>query len=166
MLVFAGLALFALSWNQQARAQSEVAPDHFGSPNEEPLSARRILSESAASTERFYGTLTLPHRVQCNGKSLTSGKYSVALRSDGTMALLVLNRSGRATKLEGFAHRQVQNAERDTVIVERNGNVRRILEVRLQGLHLVFQPDAPVPASSRKRTSIEEIPLRSTAARN
>ena len=77
-----------------ARAQSEIDPDHFEAPNVEPFDVVKADASSDAGRISYDGKFRLAYTVQCNGKSLRPGRYSVSLRYDGKVARATLNQDG------------------------------------------------------------------------
>src|SRR5260370_39405837 len=88
MKLFAILAGFAALATPRGYGQSEVAPDHFDSPNTEPFRQTKTKEGDAAETGKvhFDGKVTLPYSLICAGKRLLPGLYTVSLRSDGKTA--------------------------------------------------------------------------------
>src|SRR5215469_11614354 len=91
-----------------ARAQFEIDPDHFEAPNMEPFAKVKTDTSSNVGTIRYDGKFRLAHTVQCRGKSLRPGRYSISLRYDGKVAHATLNRDGRTIGIGGVVHRRVQ----------------------------------------------------------
>ena len=107
-----------------ARAQFEIDPDHFEAPNTEPFDKVKTDTASDVGTIRYDGEFRLAHTVQCNGKSLRPGRYSVSLPSDGKVVRATLNQDGQAIGIGGVGvvHRQVQRHGNDALIVEPQRN--------------------------------------------
>jgi hypothetical protein len=142
-----------------AYAQSEIDPDHFDSPNTEPIPQPRTVDSKVRAT-RYNGTFSLPYSVLCNGKKLAPGKYSISLRSDGNAGQATLNQKGHAIEIA----RVVQTAapkQRDEVVVEENNkNGRTLSFVRVSGFDFVFDPKHSADPSSHSRpTRAKKLPL-------
>src|SRR5438309_8431567 len=91
--ILAGLAAGIVLAAPSARAQAEIDPDHFDSPNMVPFDRpqTKANSEAAVATFRYEGRFNLPYTVHCNGKSLRPGRYSISLRADGKVGQATLN---------------------------------------------------------------------------
>ena len=99
----AGIALAA----PPARAQFDIDPDHFDSPSIVPFDQPRTKanSERAIANVHYEGRFTLPYSVQCNGKRLRPGKYSISLRADGKVAQATLNQKGETIAIGGVVQK-------------------------------------------------------------
>ena len=126
--VFVGVA--ALS-GSPARAQSEIDPDHFDSPNTESFEKAKPNPSSEAVTIRYEGEFSLPYTVQCNGKGLTPGKYSVSLRSDGEVGQAILNLGRRAIPIPGVVRKQANERRTDAIVVEVDGRTRKLSAIHV-----------------------------------
>ncbi len=132
----AGIVLAAPS----ARAQFEIDPDHFDSPNVMPFdqSKTKANSEAAAATVRYEGRVRLPYAVQCNGKRLRPDKYSIFVRADGKVGQVTLDRKGEAMDIGGVVQKQARRAGRDALFVELNRGVRKLSEIQIAQLDLLL----------------------------
>jgi hypothetical protein len=74
------LLLFVLE-PVQCHAQAEINPDHYDTPNSEPLSPAGSSAAAGRSTGDFRGTFTVPFDIRCAGLILLSGSYSISVRS-------------------------------------------------------------------------------------
>ena len=156
--VFAGLAGLVVLGTAPAYAQFEVDPDHFESPNVQPFDKPN--NNSAAASIHYDGKFKLPYTVQCNGRSLRPGKYSVSLRSDGKVGQAILNQKGQAIGIAGLIHNQTHKPGNAALIVEHNGKTRRLSVIQVAELDLVFDPELQMKnASNNKPRRIEKLPL-------
>ena len=148
------LAMATLS----AYAQSEIDPDHFDSPNTEPILQLTVNTQNGVI--RYDGEFTLAHEVRCNGISLRPGKYSVSLRSNGKVGQVTLKQKGHTTKIAAIVHTQAAK-KRNEVIVENNGKGRTLSLIRVSKFDFVFDPKHSVdPSSDSKGARVEEVLLR------
>jgi hypothetical protein len=149
-----------------ARAQSEVDPDHFESSNVEPFEKAKINARSEATAIRYDGKFTLPYTVQCSGKSLPPGTYSVSLHSDGKIGQATLKQGGRAMAFPGVVHKQAQKYASDALVVELKGKTRRLSAIQVAELDLIFEPKPPIESSSDgKPRRLEKLLLTGTSQR-
>ena len=137
-----------------ARAQSEIDPDHFASPNTEPFRMVKADIRSDVGTIRYDGKFQLAYAVECNGKSLGPGRYSVSLRSDGQVGWGTLHLGGQAIGIGGVVRRQVHKHGTDALIVEIKGTTRRLSAIQLAMLDFVLDPGPQL------RNSVESAPGR------
>lgn len=157
--IFVGLVASAILGASYARAQSEIDPDHFNSPNTEPIRQPKAPANTRIDAIRYEGQFTLPHEVWCNGISLRPGKYSVSLRSNGKAGQATLNHKGHATEIAGIVQTQAAK-RRNEVIVENNGKGRALSVIRVSGFDFVFDLKHSVdPAPDRKGARVEKVLL-------
>ena len=107
-------------------AQAEIDPDHFESPNSEPLTAPKPNAENQVAEMRYEGRFALPYYVLCRGNRLAPGKYTISLRSDGKVGQAILNLEGRAVRIAGVVHRQAHKRGNSALIVEDKGMIRTL----------------------------------------
>jgi hypothetical protein len=123
-----GLTLLTtLAGGAKAYAQFEIDPDHFETPAE---------STQAAKTH-YEGKFTLPYTVQCHGRSLPPGKYSVSLDSDGKTGQATLLGKGQAVTVQGIVRRQ-SRPSRGALVVERTGGMTQLSMIHAAQLDLKF----------------------------
>lgn len=143
-----------------AHAQSEVDPDHFDSPNTEPVRQPKLAPETKAVTTHYNGKFTLPYIVQCNGKSLPPGEYSFSLHWDGKTAQAIVNSKDQSVGIVGIVHQLPRKARRDALIVENKRNSRTLSIIRVAELDFVLAPQQQVgSASNAKHGVIESLPV-------
>jgi hypothetical protein len=111
-------------FGSRGRAQSETDPDHFDSPNTEPFKKARPNVGTEAVTISYEGRFSLPYKVQCNGKGLAPGKYSVSLLSDGKVGQAILNPNGQAIPILGVVRRPTNKHQTDAILVEVDGGTK------------------------------------------
>jgi len=121
-----------------AFAQSEIAPDHFELSNTEPFRQAKVVGDGQAGAIRYDGTFMLPYAVQCNGKRLRPGKYSVSLRSDGKVGQVRLNQKGEAIGIAGIVRDQAHKQGNDALLVESNGKTRTLSAIQIAQFELAF----------------------------
>ena len=159
--IFAGVAALLVFWSSGARAQSEVNPDQFDSPNTEHLPQPKVKESAVVVTEqRFSGTFMLPYTLECAGKRLLAGHYSLSLRSDGKTGRVTLNQKAQHIEIAGIVQKQARNPGPSALYVGLSGNARRLLAVHLAELDLVFDVDQQIRQSTGgKPARIEKLAL-------
>jgi hypothetical protein len=151
--LFAGcMGLLALA-APAVRAQADTNPDHFEASNREPFDkAKKADGESTAI--RYDGKVILPYAVQCNGKKLAPGRYSVSLRSDGKTFQATLKQKDQATEIVGVVHKQEYKSGGNVLLVEFKGKMRELSAIQLAELNMVLEPKPATetfPESPRRR---------------
>jgi hypothetical protein len=162
LLIAAGFTLLA---TPRSHAQSEIAPDHFESPNTEPFSQPKTQRGNAAKIGRvrFDGKVTLPYSVICSGRKLQPGRYSVSLRSDGKTGLATLNQSGQTLEIAGAVRRHTDPPIRNSLLVECIGKTHKLSAILVKEVELVFDSDLPVEHTpDGKPRRIEKLLLTQT----
>jgi hypothetical protein len=141
-----------------ARAQAEISPDHFDSPDMIPFGAPTAAPPASAAALDYSGEVMLSHRVRVDGQSLAAGKYEVSLHSDGKTVELRLNRRGQTVAVQTVAYHNVPRTERGYLVVERRGNIRRLSVIHAGLLQLVFAPETS-GLRATGAASLEVLPL-------
>ncbi len=132
-----GLLFAAFVGGSKAYAQFEIDPDHFDSPDTQSLPKSKSSAIGQATKVHFEGKVTLPYSVQCDGRSLGSGKYLVSFDSDGRMAHVTLHRGGHADRFQAIAQQRDQLTE-NALVVERNGGLPQLSMIQAGHLDLMF----------------------------
>lgn len=133
-----GLAVMVSLGGPHAYAQFEIAPDHFETREPEPRRPSKANPPSQSAKIHYAGNVTLPYTLQCNDRTLSPGKYSLLLDSDGRTARAILNRKGAAVTLQGVAHRQNRYRGGEALVIERNGGRYSLSAIHLAQMDLVF----------------------------
>ena len=145
--IVASLAVGIVVAAPSARAQFEIDPDHFDSPNRVPFdqSKTKANSEAAAATVRYEGRVRLPYSVQCNGKRLHPGKYAISLRADGKVGQVTLSRNDETMDIGGVVQKQARKAGSDALFVELSRGKRKLLEIQVAQLDLILSSSDSKP---------------------
>jgi hypothetical protein len=144
--IFAGLTALSVLGGRPARAQSEIDPGPFGSPNVEPLEKANSNASSEAMTVRYEGKFSLPYEVQCNGRRLPPGRYSVSVRSGGEVGQATLNQKDKTIRILGIVQKQTHKRG-DALIVELRGKARTLSAIQVAELDLVFDSELKIENS-------------------
>jgi hypothetical protein len=125
MLMFAGLAL-ACFWPATTQAQAEVAPDFYAIDNSAPIPQPQLtLAANAQQAAEFQGNISLPYQVQCSGKKLAAGQYTVAVKTEGRQKTVVLHKDGNEVKLAVRQITPASKSERSALLVQSAGETRK-----------------------------------------
>ena len=152
-----GLAVLLALGGSRAYAQFEIDPDHYETREPESIEPSKTKAPGLAKIH-FEGNFTLPYTLQCNGRSLPPGKYSVSVDSDERTVQVTLNRAGQMLRLQGIARRQNRRRQPAALVVTRNGKVRRLSSIRVAQLDLVFDP-GPEHLSDSNSGTLEHVAL-------
>jgi hypothetical protein len=166
--LFALLTGFVAFAPSRGYAQSEVDPDHFGSPNTESFPQSKTKTGVATETPkvRFRGKFTLPYTVQCAGKKLPPGTYSVSLHSDGKTGRAMLNQKSHTIEIAGVVRVPADSRERNALLVECIGKTHRLSAIHFAELDLVFDPNRQAErASDPKARRMEKLQLTEAGSR-
>jgi len=136
----------------RAYAQAEIDPDHFESPNVQPIPQMvRLL--------RYDGTFSLPYSVLCNGKKLAPGKYSISFRFDGKVGQATLSQEKHAIETVPVVEMQAPKQRDEVVVVENSQTGRTLSVVRVSGFDFVFDPqhsaDPPAEPEHTKKLPLK-----------
>lgn len=158
-----GVLVGLLGWialgNSCAYAQSEIDPDHFDSPNTEPFPQPKGPSSQVRAI-LYEGHFSLPHAVQCSGKKLPPGKYSISLRFTGVAAAFTLMRNGHIVEAGGLLHAEGPSHGRDALILGRGRTMPRLSAIHVAGSDFVFATSLEAePVSDNWPGGIETLPL-------
>ena len=137
-------------------------PDHFEAPNTEPFDKVKTDTTSDVGTIHYDGEFRLANTVQCNGKSLRPGRYSVSIRYDGKVARATLNQDGQAIGIGGVVHRQAHRMGNDALIVELQGTTRRLSAIQVAKLDFFVLDQEPENSTHSEPRRIERLPLTET----
>src|SRR5215468_3474016 len=133
----------------RAHAQFEIDPDHFETTD----------TPTPKAQVHYEGKVTLPYTVQCDGRSLPAGKYSVSLDSDGRTGQVIMLRNGQAFKIQGIAQKQNHQA-RNSLVVERSGGPPELSMIHAYPMDLKFADGIKQKSGGEHRTMerLELIP--------
>lgn len=159
-----GLVVFGVL---PGRAQSEVDPDHFDSSTTKPFEKEKSDASPEAAPIRYNATFTLPYPVQCNGKSLAPGKYSLSFRSDGKRGRATLNQKEQAIEIIGVVNKLSQNHRSTAVVVEVSEKSRRLSAIQMAQVDLVLDPELQAKNSSASKPKrVDRLPLKGAAQKS
>jgi hypothetical protein len=143
-------------------AQAEIDPDHFDSPTTKPLEKGKPDTTPEAAPVQYNATFTLPYSVQCNGKNLAPGTYSLSVRHDGKQGKATLHREDQAIEVVGVVQKQPHNHRNTAVIVEVSEKSRRLSAIQMTQADLVLDPDTP----GNKPKQVDRLPLKEALQKN
>ena len=151
--VFVGLLGSVMLGHSPAYAQAEIDPDHFDSPNAQPIpqKVRRL---------QYDGTFSLPYSVLCNGKKLAAGKYSISLRYDGKVGRVTLNQEHQAIEIAGVVQTVVPNQSDEVLVAENNQRERTLSVVRIGGFDFVLDSKHSADSSDGRPVRTKKLPMR------
>lgn len=153
-----GLAVFVTNGVPHALAQFEVDPDHY--ETREPGTSQQSKNSPAiqAVDVHYKGNFTLPYTLECNGRKLPPGKYSVSLESHGRTARVAMNGKGQSLRFQGMIRSENSNRRPNALVVWRKGELRELSLIQVAKLDVVF--DASLEHRSvDKPNNLERVAL-------
>ena len=124
-----GSVFLGPSWGY---AKAEIDPDHFDSPNTEPIGQPRT-ADSRVAVTRYERAFSLPNSVLGNETKLAPRRYSISLRSSGKVGQATRSQKGHAIEIPVVVQTEAPKQRDEVVVVENNKN-GRTLSVRQQML--------------------------------
>jgi hypothetical protein len=121
-------------------AQAEVAPDFYDVVS--PAGIAQPPQPSAASQQQadlqFRGTFLLPYDIQCSGKTLPAGQYSLALDSGTALRLVTLQHNGKTIKLRARVLSTYSAPGQSALLVNRGEKGRSLEAIYLQKQNVIL----------------------------
>jgi hypothetical protein len=143
-LVVAWLSL-ACTFPARCQAQSEASPDVYDVASQEPEpapAAKATAARHPRGKSDFGGQFVLPYEVQCAGRKLAAGRYSLAVDGHGRTPTVSLTRAGETLLIPAKAVFPSSRRGGSAVVVWRAGSERKIEAVYVDKLRLVFYLDS------------------------
>jgi len=139
-----------------ARAQAEVAPDNYDleAPQSAPAAQPALATTKTQSAADFDGKFSLPYNVNCGGKALAPGAYSLTVKSAGSNRVVTIHRNGEDTNLVVRRVSQRPASSTSALLLRRAGPARTLEAVYVQQLNAVLYLDA-----TSNRGQIERLPI-------
>lgn len=157
-----GVVAFALFMcAAPVRAQSEINPDHFDSPNTEPLHSAPKSVGSQATAQLYEGTFKLPYVVECSGKRLEPGEYTVWLRATAKEGQVIVRLKGK-TVVAFAGELRAQNLTKgcDTLLVRIQGKTRTLCTIQMAKMEVTIEPKLKITESSAHQSErIDRVPV-------
>ncbi len=151
LLTICSVLVLMLLRSVPAQAQAEIDPDHFETPNVKPAS-RATMAAANQAPGSFLGSVTLPHEVNCAGRTLAPGAYSLSIHSPGGSQWVTLIPNGTAAGIQVQVESLSGAGQPTALIVERAGQQRTLTGISLQEpgmtLYLQGQPSRGISAES------------------
>jgi hypothetical protein len=162
MLAMAGLALGCV-WPATAHAQAEVAPDFYEITNAVAIDSPAMLAmatETPKAPTEFQGNISLPYGVNCAGKKLAAGEYTLAVKTEGASKTVVLHKDGNDVSLP-VQKIEAGSAMGSSALLVRRGTQARTLEaVYVQDMKAILYLNPAGKASLRGRMlAAERLPI-------
>lgn len=155
MMLTAAMALACLL-PATARAQAEVAPDNYdiAAPQTVVAAQPALAAAKTQVAANFDGKFSLPYNVNCSGKALAAGVYSLSVKSDGSNRVVTIHRNGEDTNLVVRRVSQRSGSSTSALLLRRAGPARTLEAVYVQQLNAVLYLDA-----TSNRGQIERLPI-------
>lgn len=137
-VIFLGLGTAALFLPATCHAQAEVAPDFYdvaatavAASTAQPVAVNRGKPEA-----RFEGTFKLAQAVECSGKTLPAGEYTVSLPKGDAFGPLTLRHNGRIIELEPRAISRSSVSGESALLVTRARGRSTLEAIYMRDRHL------------------------------
>jgi len=151
--LFLGLLGSVMLGPSRAYAEAEIDPDHFDSPNAQPI-------PQLVRVIRYDGTFSLPYSVLCNGKKLAPGRYSISLRFDDQVGRATLNQKNHAIEIARVVQTEAPKQRDQVIVVENNQTGRTLSVVRVSGFDFVFDPKHSADPLDDSPARTKTLPLK------
>ena len=160
--VLVGLGLMAFLATP-CQAQSEVAPDIYypnGIVGVTPQPQKILPRQDKKQAADFQGRFTLPYELQCAGRVLASGDYSLSLHSVGANRMVTVRGKGGIMRIRPRVVSEHTTAGQSMLLVLQTRELRVLKAIYLEELRLVlyFEPDGKQQLAS-KPDYTERVPV-------
>jgi len=137
-LIFLGLGTAALFLPASCHAQAEVAPDFYDMAASVATGAiaQPVALDRAKTNTRLEGTFKLAQAVECSGKTLPAGDYTMSLPQGDAFGPLTLRHNGRTIELQPRAISRNSNSGESALLVTRTRGRRTLEAIYMQDRHL------------------------------
>jgi hypothetical protein len=154
-----GLAPFMAA---PCQAQTEVAPDFYEAASLAVVSpAPQQIAASRQQTDlQFHGSFTLPYNVECSGKTLPAGEYSVVLQPGPAQRFVTLLHNGKTIRLRARVRSEYSAPGESSLLVSRHERSRRLEAIYVQELNVIlyFRPEG-ISYISGNAIRAERVPI-------
>jgi hypothetical protein len=143
-----------------ARAQAEVSPDNYDIAAPQTMAAAQPAHPTAKTQTAadFDGKFSLPYKVNCSGKALAPGVYSLSVKSEGSNRVVTIRRDGEDVNLSVREVSQRPALSSSALLVRRAGPARTLEAVYVHKLNAVLYLNSPANAKSNQGR-IERLPI-------
>lgn len=159
--VFLGIGAAALLLPATSRAQAEVSPDVY--PNESPaatmVAAKPAVTASAKVDAKYQGSFSLPYAVECSGRTLEAGEYTVSLPQGDAFGRVTLRHNGRVVELQPRAISRDGISGQSALLVTQSNGRRTLQAIYVQDRHVTvyFHSDALLDAVNH--SNAQRVPI-------
>ncbi len=138
-------------------AQADVSPDVYENVSTETIVAQQHLqAANTAKPADFQGSFALPYEVRCKGKSLKSGQYALAVKSEGTGRVVTITRNGETMNIRAQELTGNPPASHSTVLVRKSQEGRLLEAVYVRQLNVVLYLDTNATTQAGR---MEQLPI-------
>ncbi len=126
-----------------AQVDAQPDPDLYEGPNTEAIAAHAVPTTSAKEAKAdFAGKFSLPYNVQCGGKSLKPGQYSISVKSEGTNRVLNIHSNAANMNIPVRVVPVNEGASRSAVLVRTSDEGHKLEAVYVEGLNATLYLEA------------------------
>jgi len=141
-----------------ARAQADAMPSPedypFSAPERAARPAQPVGQEQAKAD--FHGAVSLPYGVNCDGKDLRPGRYTLSVQSVGSTRVVTFLGSGVRVSVHVREMRSNREESRSALLVRKSGEGRRLEGIYVRALSAMLYLDAN---RNEAQAAIDRLPI-------
>ena len=139
-----------------------MAPDFYeaASPTMVAKAPQQVAASRQQADLQFHGSFTLPYNVECLGKTLPAGEYSVVLQSGPAQRFVTLRHHGKTIQLHARVRSEYSAPGESSLLVSRHGRSRTLEAIYVQKLNVIlyFRPEG-ISYVSGNGIRAERVPI-------
>ena len=138
-----------------AQVDAQPDPDLYEGPSAAAMAAHTAATAHAKEAKAdFAGKFSLPYNVECGGKNLRAGQYSISVKSEGTNRVLNIHNSAANLNIPVRVVPASQGASRSAALVRTSGEGRKLEAVYVEGLNATLHLEANTGYGAMERLPI------------
>lgn len=132
-----------------AHAQSDAMPDYFPFSAEE-ANATQPAQPAVTKVAKvdFEGKVSLPYGLNCTGKNLKPGEYSLSVKSEGPNRVVTIHGSGQNVSMRVREVQANRGSNQSVLLVRKSTEGRRLEAVHLPDLNATLYLDSNTKGSN------------------
>jgi len=138
-----------------AQVDAQPDPDLYDGSRTAAMATHAVPKAHAKQAKAdFAGQFSLPYNVECGGKNLRPGQYSISVKSEGTNRVLNIHSSAANMNIPVRVVPADQGASRSAVLVRTSGEERKLEAVYVEGLNATLYLEANTSYGAMERLPI------------
>jgi hypothetical protein len=130
-----------------AHAQSDAMPDYFPFSAEEAATQTAQPAVTKVAKADFEAKVSLPYGLNCAGKNLKPGEYSLSVKSQGASRVVTIQGSGQNVSMRVREVPANRGANQRALLVRKSTEGRRLEAVYLPDLNATLYLDSNTKGS-------------------